>query len=440
MNKGLTTLLRKVDIYCEPGREGTLIRFFEKKLTQEAYVELLVLVKDALSNKDIEPSPNLKKEIRVLKKTIDNSIRKRVIVITPEVDALFFYGKLKDDENMKPVADYLLEVSAELGHPGAFLEMAKRSKAPEEREYWLIKAMNKGSAEATYRLAHFYQRFGNEMRYQELIIKARDMGHAEACYEYIDGFMDKTDHGKPVFGAMLRDMETLANERCHIKAMTKAAFYYGDSTCSYYNLDKAISLWERSASPDNPESCYYLAVHYRQLGERAEEAGDKDEAIRNYELAMEYARYGFQAHDSFCGRQLGFTLMNLERYEESYEVFKILSDGGDGHSTRTLGLFYSKGLGREKDWGKALPFFERAVEQGYKSAEYDVGLSLEVLGRVDECVEHYVLALEAGYTFAAKHLADLLEKGTVLAKDEELSTQLLDYYKSITDKDKPFWD
>lgn len=440
MNKGLTTLLSKLDIYCEPGREGALIKFLGKKLTQGSNAEFLTLIKDSLASKETEPSLSLLKEIRILKKPIDNGLRKRAIEITPEVDALFSYGKLKGSQDMKPIADYLLEVAVELGHPGAFLEMAKLHDAPAEREYWLLKAIHKGSAEATYRLAHFYLGFGNEERHQELIMKARDMGHAEACYEYIDGFMEKTDRSKPIFGDMLRDMEALANEQHHIKAMTKAAFHYGDSTCPYYDLDKAISLWKRSASPDNPESCYYLAVHYRQLGEEAEEAGNKEEATKNYNLAMEYADYGYQSHEPFCGRQLGFVLMNLERYDESYKVFKVLSDEGDGRSTRTLGLFYSKGLGRDEDWEKALPFFEKAVEQGYKSAEYDVGLSLEVLGRVNECVDHYILALESGYTFAAKHLADLLEEGTTLAKDEELSKQLCEYYETITGQDKPFWD
>lgn len=439
MNNRITELLRKASINCEPGREWPLLKCLAGKLTEEGYSELKSLMLEALSEKAVEPKQSQLKQVRMHAKFINDALRKRALEIPLEVDALHGYRKLKGKKEMKPIADYLLDVAVERGHPAAYLEKARLFKAPEQREYWLLRSMHKGCSEAAYRLAHFYRDFGDVERYINLLTKARDMGHAEARFEYIDVFMEETNRNEPVFGQMLHDMERLAKERCHIGAMTKAAFHYGDSTSPYYDLEKALSLWDLSASPDNPESCYYLALYYRKRGEDAELAGDAEEAKKNYFLAMEYAGYGYSKYEPYCGKQLGFTMMDLKWYDESYEVFKALSDRGDGQSTRTLGLFYSKGIGRDIDWEAAMPFFEKAVEQGYTSAEYDIGLSLENLGRTEECVEHHLLALEAGYAFAAKHLALLLEEGEILAKDEELAKKLLGYYEAVTKEDRPFW-
>ena len=247
VNEGMTKLFGKLDICCERGREGAVIKFLSDRLSKEGYAELLSLAKEMLSDNEGEPSANLKKEIRFLKKLIDGGLRKKRAETTPETDAMIAYWKLKGDKRTKPIAEYLLSVAVELGHPGAYLEMARNTNVMIEREYWLLKSMHGGCTEAVYRLAHFYRDLGNDERYGMMLAKAYGMGHAEAGYEYFDGLLDATARDNPVFGDILREMEEFANAHYHVKAMTKLAFQYGDSTCPFYDLDKAISFWERSA-------------------------------------------------------------------------------------------------------------------------------------------------------------------------------------------------
>ena len=347
------------------------------------------------------------------------------------------FDKFHKDKGKAALARCLLVDSAELNHPAALVALANETEYPATREYFLHKAANLGYAIAYRELAALYRRFKNYEQENEYLRLAADLGDYRSGLDLALHVLENDEgHADIPEDEALKVVERIAMKRHSVLALTKAAFFYGDSTKPYYDLDKAITLWEMSAVPGNPESCYYLAIHYRHL---AEEQEDPESANEFFEKALRYAHIGADKGDMMTSWQLGFTLMSMERYDEALEVFSKRSELGEGKATRTVGLFYSKGLGREKDWKKAMPYFEKAVKQGYKGAEYDVGLGHSLAGDREEAVKHYVSALEAGYLLSAVRLAELLEEEGGDEKTE-LASRLRAIYENGQKKEKPLWE
>ena len=438
LNQNIHVLFHDLGLPHDEGLEGFVYGELSKFLKGKTIIDLF---RSCFEGTPKKPTSELKREILLHREDIDATVHVIQITHTKATAAFEGMARLGDIPELKSFKDYLLEVAVEENYLPAFLLKARRAKTDCEKEYWLLKAACQDSGEAHYQLAKIYGKRGNLKQFVAHLEKASNLGNADARYALIETYLNRSEQSDPEFKDFVEAMEELGREHHHLKALTKAAFYYGDAKCPCYDIEKAIELWKLSAAPHNPESCYYLSLWFRQQGEEAESKGDSALAKRHYQEAIKYGKIGYTNGNKLCGKQLAWGHLNLEQYDEAFSLFSRFSDEGDGHATRTLGLFFSKGWGREENWEEALPYFEKAVAQGYTHAEYDIGLCYEVFEEYDRCGEHFVRALEEGYDYTATHLAELLEAGKVFVKDPALAAKLRLYEAAIKPEEKvrAFW-
>ncbi len=60
-------------------------------------------------------------------------------------------------------------------------------------------------------------------------------------------------------------------------------------------------------------------------------------------------------------------------YEEAFNEWKRLADGGDAHSQQKLGMMYYLGLGVNRDFGKAMDWYRKAALAGNAQAQWNMG-------------------------------------------------------------------
>lgn len=56
-------------------------------------------------------------------------------------------------------------------------------------------------------------------------------------------------------------------------------------------------------------------------------------------------------------------------YETAFNLWLPLAKSGDSHAQNYLGIIYSLGLGKEKDYKKSLAWYERAAKAGHADAQ-----------------------------------------------------------------------
>lgn len=70
--------------------------------------------------------------------------------------------------------------------------------------------------------------------------------------------------------------------------------------------------------------------------------------------------------------------------KEGFRLFKIAAEQKDFHGEYNLGVCYEEGIGVDKNIDQALICFRQAAEQGYASAQYEMGKHLETGTRTQE--------------------------------------------------------
>lgn len=100
---------------------------------------------------------------------------------------------------------------------------------------------------------------------------------------------------------------------------------------------------------------------------------------------------------------------------------KAKAEQGDAESQSTLGFYYAKGQGVEKDYAEAVKWYRKAAEQGHAGAQHSLGVRYEVgQGVVQddvEAVKWYRKAAEQNHTDAQYNLGFCYENGQGIAKD-----------------------
>ena len=76
-------------------------------------------------------------------------------------------------------------------------------------------------------------------------------------------------------------------------------------------------------------------------------------------------------------------------YATALEVFKPLAENGDAKAQSILGMMYSYGEGLPVDYQESARWYQRAAEQNYSVAQYNLGMAyLEGKGGVLELTRH----------------------------------------------------
>lgn len=128
---------------------------------------------------------------------------------------------------------------------------------------------------------------------------------------------------------------------------------------------------------------------------------------------FEQGRQAFQAKD----------------YELARKTLKPLAKAGHAKAQLYMGFIYDKGLGIERDIGRALYWLELSAEQGSIKLQYDLGsrymYDKEVRRDYDKVVYWWQKAADAGSPLAEYNLALMYMQGSGVAVDHDKATALL---------------
>lgn len=117
-------------------------------------------------------------------------------------------------------------------------------------------------------------------------------------------------------------------------------------------------------------------------------------------------------------------LMDLVDVDNNYKAFAA------------LGKCYEKGIGMKKDIDEAVNWYSRAAEAGYAPAQYAIGVCFEEGTGLEESTEEalnwFAAAAEQGYGPAELRVAEYFEEGIGIEIDNE---QAFVWFKDAADQD-----
>jgi len=158
------------------------------------------------------------------------------------------------------------------------------------------------------------------------------------------------------------------------------------------NIDKAIKFYKLSAREGNDEANFELGkIYYKRIYNKKDlnlsfkyfkKAADYEHIKAKYNLAMIYSQKRFKKHS----------------YKKAYNIFYALAQQGSPNAQYMVGIYCMEGLGVEKDYEKALRWFEESYfKNHYKKAScgiasiYANGLGvIQNLGRARRFSEHFI--------------------------------------------------
>jgi tetratricopeptide (TPR) repeat protein len=179
-------------------------------------------------------------------------------------------------------------------------------------------------------------------------------------------------------------------------------------SCIY---ETSETLW-RDTLAKNPR----CSIAFANLGMALWQAGKTQEAIRDFEQALEISPDFAEAHNNLgmALSQAGNAQQAMQHWEQA---LRLKPDLAEAHYNLGLALWQA---GKAQE---AIRHFEQALEidPAYAEAHNNLGNSLFALGRMSEAVEHYQTAIQLKSDYADAHvnLANVL---VAQGKFDEAST------------------
>lgn len=114
---------------------------------------------------------------------------------------------------------------------------------------------------------------------------------------------------------------------------------------------------------------------------------------------------------------------------EAFAIMAGEAEKGSAQAMLTLGTFYEQGLGTNRNFVKALQWYERAAAAGSPEAYYRVGVAYEIglgnTGNSDKSFQSFEKAAELNFPEGFYKLAALYITGVGVQKNESWGVQLL---------------
>jgi len=199
------------------------------------------------------------------------------------------------------------------------------------------------------------------------------------------------------------------------------------------NLEKCAPLWEQMYTecqkhPDEPISqCVIGTCHFYPRGG----------LVQNYDIAVIWLQKSME------GGNIQAVFMLSHCYEMGYgveqnhyialELLKTAAEGGHVQAQNRLAICYGKGdLGLPKDEKLAIVWYQKAAEQNYPAAQYNLGIQYlkgnGVEKDIAKAIPWYTRAAERGSADAQFNLGVCYDKGEGVSPDIETAVKL--YKKS----------
>ena len=316
---------------------------------------------------------------------------------------------------------------------------------------WYEKAAVNGNAAAQVSLGYMYDKgLGVAQDYDKAIewyAKAAANGNtvAEASLIYM---YDKNSGTKQIYDKAIKWHET-ATADGYIDSRSNFAQWCYELGENYFNgngverdFDKAIEWYEKAAANGNSKARNKLVLQCERIGHIYL---DGKEVKQDYDKAKDWFEKAAASGSASAQFMLGLIYNSGWGVECDYDkAQEWYEKAATNDSTRAREMLYYlaedyKDGGRrvKKDYAKAMELYQLSANQGYASAQAQLGIEYYFGGdgvKQDyaKAAEWYEKAANNGNSFAQKELAKMYEKGLGVEKDP-LKAQ--EWYSKAAGKD-----
>jgi hypothetical protein len=117
----------------------------------------------------------------------------------------------------------------------------------------------------------------------------------------------------------------------------------------------------------------------------------------------------------------GLAAHNSGDYATALQEWRPLAEQGYGSAQYNLGVMYSNGQGVTQDYKEAVKWYLKSAEQGYASAQYNLGVMYSngegVTQDYKEAAKWYLKSAEQGHANAQVNLGNSYSKGEGVLQD-----------------------
>ena len=238
-------------------------------------------------------------------------------------------------------------------------------------------------------------------RAAELYQEALDAGNEEALTPL--GMMYFTGRGVDRDYSRAEELFLQAAENGDAAAMCALGELYHNGYLGTEDDDKALSWYRKAADGQSYAGMVELGFMYRN-GYGTDK--DPDEASAWAERAMKRMEEGIDTEDVLTAFTLGrsyYLGFGPEKdYGKALSYFQKAADAKYPPAMRFVGVMYRSGYGVEKDFSKAAEYYQKAAEAGDTSSMINMGMLYRngegVKQDFDKALEWYQKALDAGET------------------------------------------
>lgn len=295
-------------------------------------------------------------------------------------------------------------------------------------------AEDSGNASALYLLGLIlYNGNGTEpdtSKGAELLTKAADLGSADAKYALAEAYRtgNGVEHDSEKADELYKAFLTAAENVEPSAAPEYIASLYNISMCYYYgrgteaDMESAAKYAEMVLDDSDKATLetYSIAAMY-ETGNLGETYAAKAQTIyaEVFPHVEVLANKGIHTAERYLAQYYEFGDGGAEKdYDKALEWFEKAASGGDASAMFNIGVMYRNGVGVEEDHSKALEWYEKAADLGFSNAMFNIG-ALYVKGGYGvetdyaEALKWFEKAAEFGEEKAVEYISILREQGLV---------------------------
>ena len=163
---------------------------------------------------------------------------------------------------------------------------------------------------------------------------------------------------------------------------------------------------------------------FRQVRARVLEATNGEQRTHEYQsLLQEHYLSGAPAVEAVTVAAAAPDVDDVDVGELDVAQLRVLAERGAADAQAELGVRYAAGRGVERDYGEAVSWYRRAVEQRNARGQVELGFAYErgrgVEQNDDEAVRWYRRSAEQGYALGQNNLGFMYDAGRGVREDDE---------------------
>lgn len=165
------------------------------------------------------------------------------------------------------------------------------------------------------------------------------------------------------------------------------------------------------ADRGDSQAQYTLATQFQE---------GSDGATKNQDQAIKYFKMAANESDERAQVALGNIYLQKQDYYDAARYFKLAADQRNPQGQFAMGELWRKGQGTgTSSLAQAAIYYQRAADQGHTEAQYQIGLSLNLLSpSQQEGIKYFQLAANKGHAGAQFMLGLMYSSGMGVPKNQ----------------------